>query len=333
MEHNLANLRRQCPLPVLMAKLGLEQFAKPSCPSPFRREQNASWGIFESPRGWHFKDFGTGDSGDEIDFLARHHGLDSKRDFIKLLEIYARTASQVSKLPILQLANTTSKQPDTSFLTAGTDEQIRRLSELRAISVAGLNHARQKGVLKFGRWQNLEVYGVVDDSGNLAEVRRLDGGLFAGYGAFAAYKNHTLKHSRKNWPLGIQAAQHFPAIALVEGLPDFLALHQFIVEEGMVETVAPVAMLTGSCDLASETLPLFAGKHVRVFPHNDGPGIASAERWERQLLSAPVRHLDFVDFRAFEIAVGSVLNDLCDFNRQRSAAGLQTQRLLDISVL
>jgi hypothetical protein len=66
MNIDLNQLREKCPMPVLMQRLGLERFAKPSCPSPFRNDEHASWGIFEKEGRWFFKDFATEESGDEM---------------------------------------------------------------------------------------------------------------------------------------------------------------------------------------------------------------------------------------------------------------------------
>src|SRR5438874_1658504 len=85
-------LKRLLPLPELMNRAGLEAFAKRSCRSPFREDKNSSWGIFEKAGRWFFKDLATGDTGDEITFLARHLKLNPRQDFKSILEEYARLA-------------------------------------------------------------------------------------------------------------------------------------------------------------------------------------------------------------------------------------------------
>jgi len=331
MNYDLQQLRVKCPLPVLMTRLGFGKYARNSSPSPFRNDQNASWGIFQGSNGrWMFKDFATNECGDEINFLGHVHKLDSKKHFHRLLKYYDEAANRPAIGKELQVYSSPGivRKPDTSFLTKGSDEQLKILSELREISLAGLESARLRNVLKFGDLGQYEVFGVVDESGLLAEVRRLDGLEFPGYGSFPAHKSHTLKHSRKNWPLGIIEAAECD-IVLVEGLPDFLAMHQFVIEEELSWKVAPVAMLTSSCDIATEALPYFTGKSIRIFPHLDEPGVAAAERWRKQLVGARAKKVDFFNFQAIETAAGSSIKDLCDFNLARGAAGSSTQRLLD----
>jgi hypothetical protein len=330
MEHDLKLLRYQCPLPVLMNRLGLARFARNCCASPFRSDHHASWGIFLHNGRWLFKDFATDECGDEIKFLAKLNRLDPKQDFFKLLDLYADLAASTGseyqlKLPIQKRC---AELPDQLFLNSGTPDQLRKLSELRKISFNGLHYAHLQGVLQFGKWHEWEVYAVTDQSGYLGEIRRLNGQDFPGSGRFESHKSHTLRLSRKNWPLGILEAAGCGGLALVEGMPDFLALHQFIIEEGLSGRVGSVAMLTSSCDIGPDALPHFAGKNVRIFPHNDGPGIAAAEGWQKQLLDAGAKRVDFFNFQACE--AGAIkIKDLCDFNQQRGSAGYQQQHILE----
>src|SRR5712671_533157 len=90
---DIAELKRLCPLPVLMKRIGYGKFAKPTCTSPFRDDKNPSWGIYEKNRLWKFKDHATGEHGDEIDFLANAYP-DLKGDFPALIARYAEIAAQ-----------------------------------------------------------------------------------------------------------------------------------------------------------------------------------------------------------------------------------------------
>src|SRR5439155_2889438 len=85
-------LKRNCPMPAVLHKIGLGKFAKSSVCSPFREDKKPSWGIFQRDGKWFFKDQSTGDSGDEITLLARWKGLDEKREFPQLVKLYAELA-------------------------------------------------------------------------------------------------------------------------------------------------------------------------------------------------------------------------------------------------
>ena len=39
----VAQLKQLCPMPMLLKRIGLGQFAKASCPSPFRENRKVSW--------------------------------------------------------------------------------------------------------------------------------------------------------------------------------------------------------------------------------------------------------------------------------------------------
>jgi len=80
-------LKDKLPLPQLMDVLGYAEFAKKLVCSPFREDRNPSWGIYEDSKGWHFKDFATGQGGDEMDFLELHFKCDSK-EALKLYRNY-----------------------------------------------------------------------------------------------------------------------------------------------------------------------------------------------------------------------------------------------------
>lgn len=94
-----------------------------------------------------------------------------------------------------------------------------------------------------------------------------------------------LPGSRGSWPIGAADIGDRGCVALVEGGPDFLALHHYLLTAQQTDT-APVAMPSGG-PIADEALHYFTGRHVRLFCHNDGSaGVKSRETWTRQLLTA-----------------------------------------------
>jgi len=122
-------------------------------------------------------------------------------------------------------------------------------------------------------------------------------------------KAWTLPGSEAGSPIGLREASAFPAIGLVEGGPDLLALLHLAVACGVEDRVAPVAILGAGNSLPAEALPFFAGKRVRIFPHADEPGMEAAKRWARQLRQVAEK----VDGFGFESG------DLNDFARAHQA--------------
>ncbi len=116
------------------------------------------------------------------------------------------------------------------------------------------------------------MYGVTDQSGRVLEIRRLDGVPFPAHGSLVERKSHAIKGSQKDWPVGVLEAAACDFLAIAEGLPDFLALHQYVVQEDAVGKVGPVGLLSASCRIIEDALAHFKGKHVRIFPHLDEAG-------------------------------------------------------------
>jgi len=310
LKNKCQTLKTKCPMPLLLAKLGLGAYAKPSCPSPLRPDHNPSWGIFQREGNWHFKDHGNDDSGDEVTLIARLKGWDERRDFRCIVDFYQLTASKTDLAAPLAVVHPQSPPtpPDLSGYSAGTDEQLQGLSLLRSISVEALKLASERGFLIFGRCFNSEVYGLKDSSGALAEVRRLDGQLFPAFDSMPEHKSHTVRGSTKSWPLGLVEAARAPGIALVEGLPDFLAAFDFMLREGKINTVAPVTMLSASTSIEDTALAHFQHKRVRMFPHYDEAGTKAAGRWTIQLTGV-ASTVDYFNFSGFP-----QINDLADLN-------------------
>jgi hypothetical protein len=305
-------LKTACPLPVLLKRMHLEKLAVRNCCSPFRKDTKASWGIYPGDDDrYRWKDFSTGESGDEISFLAKYLGLDERADFPSILGIYSHFAAKSGPIAAEQATKLPRIKPDRSGFGPGNDDQLQALSQLRGIRKDALELAQQRGLLVFGHWTGQAVYGLTDQSGNVLEVRRLDGQLFPSFGLCGERKAHSVRGSNKSWPVGILEAEQYPFIALVEGIPDLLALFQVAITENAIDRVAPVAMLGGGTSIDPSVLARFKGKQVRIFAHADEAGVKCATKWKVQLtgVAATVDHIDF----KLAAAVAPNIKDLCDF--------------------
>lgn len=199
----------------------------------------------------------------------------------------------------------------------GTDAQLQRLADLRGISIAGLRWAQTRGVLVFGFFAGLPVFGVTDSSGSVLEVRRLDGTTFPAIGNLSERKSHAVRGSSKRHPVGIDEARECSHIIVVEGVPDFLTAHDLILRaqcNGTIQatsTCAPVAMLSGNVAIDDAALPMFKGKFVRIFYHNDanGTGWKGARRWQQQIVKAGAYSCDFFHVNKITAATIKDLNE------------------------
>lgn len=206
---------------------------------------------------------------------------------------------------------------DPSSFTRGTAEQLQRLAMSRPYGLEGLFWATERGLLVFGNWHGLDCYGVTDSTKRLLEIRRADGRPFPPVGNLAERKSHALRGSDKHWPVGILEARESPAVALVEGIPDFLEAHHLALWEQASHhslrdvRCAPVAMLSASPSIAEDALPHFEGKSVRIFAHADLAGQKAGPKWARQLhgIAAKVELFNFAGLRRMN---GEPAKDLYD---------------------
>ncbi len=313
-------LKGACPMPDLMERIGLGDYAKRSCRSPFRDDRNPSFGVFQSGSNWFFKDHATGESGDEICLLARHHQMDPRNDFRSLVSIYSSHAG-IPVPTVHQFSSKPKKVPvkmKESSLSVGSPEQLKRMAKCRPYQMEALKWASSRGVLRFMRFAGQECYAITDQSRKLVEYRRVDNKPFNAYGDLPERKTHAMKGSNKAWPVGILESKPHPSIALVEGIPDFLMAHYLVLWEQASHCektdvrCAPVAMLGSSGAIDPEALPHFKGKKVRIFVHADEAGLKAAVRWEEQI-KPHANEVSYIAFDGLKQVNGESVSDLYDF--------------------
>jgi hypothetical protein len=217
-------------------------------------------------------------------------------------------------------------------LEIGTRAELEALAKLRVIGREGLEWASERGVLRFATSQGhgLHTWIVTDGERVNAQARRVDG---HGWDHLDSAKAWTLPGSWASWPLGIREANDYPAIALCEGGPDFLAAHFFALWEQASHYTkrdsqcAPVAMLGASHRIHADALPLFTGKQVRIFCHADEAGQKAARQWAEQLASVDV-NADAFDFTGLCREDGTPAKDLNDCLLLNADGFGQTERIL-----
>jgi hypothetical protein len=180
---------------------------------------------------------------------------------------------------------------------------------LRGLSLEGVKLASERGLRRFGTYRGALAWFILDASQRVAQARRLDGRNW-----FADVKALNLPGSQAAWPVGILEAKSFPLVALCEGGPDLLATFHFILREQRQHDCAPVAMLGASPPIHTAALPLFAGKRVRIFGHDDAAGARAVDRWAAQL-AAIGADVDAFSFTGFWRTDGQPVKDLNDLLR------------------
>lgn len=298
--------------------------------SPFRDEKNPSFSIFAKGKRW--KDHGTGEHGNAIDFLAKARGLsngDACRELIRLAGtgIHANGGIVVStNAPRAEKKRVMASLPQS---LKWDRDMAQRIADSRKLHIAAVEFSfLWLGTLSFRHFCNVECWVLGDRSRRCFEARRIDGEKFPASSNLPERKSHTFGGSDKNWPVGILPPgfedewlrENADKIFLVEGGPDYLAACQIIAESPATnfDNVLPVTMLGASNNIADDALVHFSERKTTIVAHGDDEGCNAAERWKEQIIgaggAAQVFYLtqDLCD----AVAAGATYSDIALFNEK-----------------
>lgn len=324
-------MKERLLIPEVWLKLGLEGQPAATCRSPFREDKNPSFSISKDGKRW--KDYGTGQNGDVIDFIAMARQITTGEALKVFLELAGVSRRSPGHAPQAGSPRVTSfKEKVTALLPPqeppqpeglrvplhnGTVADRRLVAESRRITPEAVSTALALRTLTFAIVQGYRCWLLVDAEERCIEARRLDGMPFTECGTLGRRKAHTLRGSRKDWPLGAAVLRRLPqfrTLLLVEGGPDYLAALHFAHELERWD-VLPVTMLgrgTGA-KIDPAALELMRGRRVRIYPHNDadGGGVKSARLWAAQLhqVGCEVDSFNFADLHRTD---GTPVKDLND---------------------
>jgi hypothetical protein len=325
----LASALERFSIPELWRLLGLSGRPGASCRSPFREDKVPSFAIYAGGRRWC--DHGTGEGGDAVDFIAQACDLSKSEAARKLIELAGtrgcgrpranhRPQSRPASAKSVEEEKARQRRSWPVFETPSRTE-IAAIAALRDLSPEGVAIAAERRLLFCATWHGYRAWIVSDGSRLNAQARRMDGGIWEEKDS----KAWTLPGSVGGWPVGLREARAFPAIALVEGGPDLLAaFHLAWCETATPETLAlgkgidlsgsfgVVAVFGATIRMIDAALPLFAGKRVRIFAHDDSAGYGGAATWAVHLKAAGAA-VDSFGFTGFLQGNGSPVNDLNDF--------------------
>ncbi|NBV21912.1 MAG: hypothetical protein EBS05_08330 [Proteobacteria bacterium] len=303
----IRDLKVRYPIALAWRDLGLPgQPGKCVC-SPFREDRSPSFSVFAGDDGERFHDFATAESGDVFDFVARARGCNTAEAIAFVRERLGIVREQRRPEPPRP-----RPAPVLPTLRAGTDAELRQLSERRGFCIEALTLAQERGFLFFSELWGHPAWCITDQRRQLHEFRRVDCEKWLAYGRLPARKCHCLGHG-KEWPIGTLESTPFGKIAWVEGAPDLLAAFHYLRVERKLETVAPVGILGASNRaLAPEALAQFKGKAVCLYPHADDAGRQAARIWARQLKDAGAGRVTAFDLSGLMKVDGTTGKDLAD---------------------
>jgi hypothetical protein len=200
----------------------------------------------------------------------------------------------------------------------------RTIADSRGLYGPGVFLAARLGLLRVGELFGFDVYGIGDAGGPLAMVRRIDGEPFPSYQGRAEIKSLTLVSGDDfHRPFGFFPGAPIQAIALCEGVPDWLALWDQVVYEYRkidvfdtedIESIKalirciPLVMPSTTSRINDDFIGEFKGMAVRVYVDNDESGRNAAMKWARSIVGV-VRSVDQFDCSAYGNEVGRDFND------------------------
>jgi hypothetical protein len=300
------------------------------CLCPFHQERTPSCHV--TPNTGRFHCFGCGSDGTVIDYVALKRGIPPAEAIAELAvrlripktEKESASIKHAPKSAPPTLPRSLPKLPD---LNAGSGSELAQLARRRNISVEALSLASGRGLLWFCNLEDgpstVSAWVITDRTRKNAQARRLDGQRWRHSWDAEARQWFEVEPERRrkvrgftgnqaSWPVGIEEAQRFDSIAILEGV-DLLAAFHFLIIEGREEQVGPVAILGASNLIPGDVLKLFAGKRVRMFPHADAnnAGLRAAANWEAQLLPIAAG-VDAFDFTGLVQIGGDPVKDLND---------------------
>jgi CHC2 zinc finger len=260
-------------IPLVWEKLyGAFPRKRSECRCPWREDKNASFSVSRDGQVWF--DHGTGDKGDVFNFYMRATGCEARQAFLALLAMVQGSAPIIA--PLVAPA-----EPQPQYhppLRVPSSDELAAISRLRSISPDALRIAVARGFLWTAELKGNQAFVVTDKSRKCYAARKTNGGKWKDDA-----KVVLLPGSSAKWPIGCMEADKYPAVALCEGGPDFLAAFGHAWASNVEDQVAPVCMNSAALDIADEALPAFRGKRVRIFAHTDDAGMKASERWQAQL--------------------------------------------------
>lgn len=281
------------------------------CKSPLREDKNPSFTIYDSGQRW--KDWGTDDGGDVIDFIGKACNLsvkDAIAEFRKMAGGDAPTAATTSSTTAPKVRKTNSEEDARrqhtlaeraavkASLRLPTESEMQIIADLRKVSLKPVFYMVEDGMLKVGQWQNRPVFAI--QSGDFFQIRRMDGKPF--------WK------TEKGEPKELNMAEPTPAFVglrnntptgtrtiVAEGLIELLALIELEIRaddyrrehfpDSDYQPVAFAVAISAHSKINDVVLESLRCSSIRVIPDNDSAGHKAAQQWTERLHGAGI-HID-----------------------------------------
>lgn len=126
MNCDIADAKRKLPLPAVLHRLGLGEYAKKSARCPFHDDKHNSFSVWKNGIGLCFWKCHAGcGEGDEINFLEKHHSISNKESTKLFLEM----AGVNGATPTPRNARSTPTLDWPACVEAFTNKHLQRLAK------------------------------------------------------------------------------------------------------------------------------------------------------------------------------------------------------------
>lgn len=280
MKDKISALRCNTSISWVWQYLGLPGKANRTCRSPFRDDKNASFSVWKTSTGDKWRDHGTNETGDVVDFYAKAKDLSVGKAIGELYSL-----QNISIPPATKEIKTNGDKQAMTWRKPNVEE-CGRLAKLRGLDASVFDLAGRMGTLKVGDHPTSKerLWWLTDVSGHASEGRTFDGQACQATGKKVA----ALPGSRKDFPVGLKttnpAYDKLPHLLIVEGSADYFAGLHMSLRIGVNFSVC--SMLGAACNICDDAVPLFSGKAVCILAHNDEAGFSAAQRWRDQIMKA-----------------------------------------------
>lgn len=262
--------------------------------SPFREDRHPSFSIYAEDRRW--KDFGTNDGGDLVDFAAKALGLSLSDAARHLLALSSR--SGLYKLGRHRLSTGTdraatevhtavpSRYPAMVALSDNNQQRLIAQRQFPEKSLAAVQLLTERAHLLQCRYFGTECWAICDKQSGICQLRSLSGAHFRLRDG-RTLKSFNLRGSR-NGMVGRAQAYSARNWILAEGAPDWLAVTALRLPVLPPSQLSDTAFLCATSASIRLDLAGLASPHtVEIFAQNDrnGTGKQAAIRWQAQLKS------------------------------------------------
>ena len=198
--------KERLTIPAFWHRLRLRGKPGRSCRSPFREDRSPGFSVYDDGRKW--KDHGSDDRGDAVDFLVQTLRLSPEDACRKLIELTG-VIPHIPHFPREKKhadgteEEKAKKRQQWPMFEAPTCAEIKAFAELRGLSIEGVYLAAARGLLWCANSREGQAWIITDSRRRNAQARRLDGQPWARIGA----KAWTLTGSEGALPIRLREAR------------------------------------------------------------------------------------------------------------------------------